>query len=111
MVEDIAAIDHQTGDLEHGQAKDRDQDDRDNANVTEGFHAARPSDLLRSENACAAAATALADDILGAATGGAVSGSDSGRAAIAIRDSRRITLSPSARCFFSCCDSCAAAVS
>ncbi len=66
IVEHIAAIDHQAGDLQHGKAEDRDQDDRNDANVTEGFHAARPSDLLRSENACAAAAIALAVDTLGA---------------------------------------------
>src|SRR6266436_4583113 len=103
-VEYVAAIDHQTRDLQHGQTEDRDQHDRNDSNVTEGFHAARPSNLLRSENACAAAATAWAAEILGAAA----SGSGAGRAAIAILDSRRNTASPSASCFFSCTDSSAA---
>ena len=95
VVEHIAAVDHEACDLQHRKAEDRDQDDRNDADVTKRFHAARPLDLLRSENACAAAATALADDTLGAGAG-AGSGSDGGRAAIAILDSRRITLSPSA---------------
>src|SRR5262249_56306445 len=96
--------------------KNRNQENRDNANVTKGFHAARPPDLLRlrSENACAAAATALAEDTrtgVGAATctgagSGASSGSaaDCGRAAMAILQSRPTTLSASPSCFLSCSD-------
>src|SRR5260370_25377413 len=107
LAHNVAAIDDESGDLPHGKAEDRSQDDGNDANVTEGFHAARPSDLLRSENAWAAAATALAADSLGASG----SAADAGRAAITILDSRLITLSPSASCFFSCCDSCSAEVS
>src|ERR1700704_1793081 len=51
IVEHVTAFDHEPGYLQHGETKDRGQDNRDDANVTKGFHAARPSDLLRSENA------------------------------------------------------------
>src|SRR5258708_13420014 len=100
IVEYVAAIDHQTRDFQHGEAEDRDQHHRDDAYVAEGFHAARPSDLLRSENACAAAATALAADIrgagmLGAAGSASGSGSVTGLAATAIPDSLPIIFSPS----------------
>src|ERR1700730_15568066 len=100
IVEHVSAIDHEAGDLQHHEAEDRNQDYRYDANVTEGFHAARPSDLLRSENACAAAATALAADTLAVTGSGADAGADAGRAAIAILDSRRTTLSPSTSCRF-----------
>src|ERR1700731_9302 len=62
VVEHITAVDHDPGDLQHGKAKGRNQDNRQHANVTEGFHAARLSALLGSENAWAAAATAWAAD-------------------------------------------------
>src|SRR5262249_53232505 len=115
IIEHIAAIEHEAGDLQHGKAADCDDDDRNDADVTKRFHAARPPDLRRSENACAAAATAFALDgfalpavfavaftvaftVLG---GSSRAGSASmtvvpgGRAAIAILESRRTTWSHS----------------
>src|SRR5262249_61205334 len=98
VVEHIAAVEHEAGDLQHHEAEDRDQHDRDDADVTKRFHAARPLAFRRSEKACAASATARADDVRGAGAGAGASSraSDDGRAAAAIFESLRSTASPSA---------------
>src|SRR5262245_14533833 len=99
VVKHISAIDHEARDLQHGKAEDRDQHDRNDTDVAKRLHAARPLALRRSENASAAAATALALETFGAAGSTA---SCEGRAAIAILDSRRMTPSPSASMPFRC---------
>src|SRR5262249_44444664 len=115
IVEHIAAFEHEAGDLQHHEAEDRDQHDRNDADVTERFHAARPLALRRSEKACAASATARADDVRGAGAGAGAAASwrasDDGRAAMAILDRRRITASPSASWCLRCADISVAAAS
>ena len=64
------ALEHQAGNLQHRQAADGDQHDRNDADVAKRFHAARPLALLRSEKACAATATALAGDSFGVSSSG-----------------------------------------
>src|SRR4051812_1968963 len=108
IVEHIPAVDHEPRDLEDRKAKDRDQNDGNDADITIRFHAARPLALLRSENACAAAATALADVTLAAGASGSAA---AGRAALAIRDRRPITPSASTSWPLSCADICVAAAS
>src|SRR3981189_1717614 len=51
IIEYVTAFDHEPRYLQHGETEDRGQDNWNDANVTKGFHAARPSDLLRSEKA------------------------------------------------------------
>src|SRR4051794_21314484 len=108
IVEHIPAVDHEPRDLQDREPNDRDQNDRNDADITKRFHAARPLALLRSEKACAAAATALADDTLAAGASGSAA---AGRAALAIFDNRRITPSLSASWPLRCADICIAAVS
>src|SRR3569832_197641 len=130
IIEHVSAVEHQACNLHHRKAKARNQNNGKDANVTKRFHAARPLDLLRSENAWAAADTALAlgigagvgeganeaesEGVGTEATAGAAAGSGmgaEGRAAIAIFDMRRTTPSHSPSCFLSCADISVAASS
>src|SRR6185312_15742628 len=114
IVEHIAAIEHEACHLEYGKAKDGDDNHRNDADVAKRFHAARPPDLRRSENASAAAATALAlETLAGGRRAGSGSGSTAlcGRAAIAILESLRTTWSHSPSWRFKCSDMLVAAAS
>src|SRR5262249_59631210 len=106
VVEHIAALEHEARDLQHNETEDRDQHDRNDADVTERLHAARPLAFRRSEKACAASATALADEALGAGAGSSAGASsrcsEDRRAAKALPARRGSTAAPAASWVFPC---------
>ena len=100
IVEHVAAVDHQAGDLEHGEAA--------TATSTTGMTRMSRKDFMRRGHRTFCARKTPAPPRrrpwppTAWARGAAGSAPIAGRAAIAILDSRRNTLSPSASCFFSC---------